>query len=241
VALCDVGFAYEPGRPVLHGVSFVAEPGQTVALVGRTGSGKSSIINLVARFYLPQQGQVLIDGHDTRRITGDSLHHQMGIVLQQNFLFTGTILENIRVGRPEATGEEVAAAVRDLDCLDLLESLPEGLNTEVGERGTQLSLGQRQLVCFARAMLADPRILILDEATSSVDTLTEVRIQRALAKLLKGRTALVVAHRLSTIRKADQILVLEDGRIIQQGNHAELIARGGAYCSLVEQFERGAS
>jgi ATP-binding cassette subfamily B protein len=220
-------------------VNLVAEPGQTIALVGRTGSGKSSIINLIARFYLPQRGQVLIDGLDTRGITGDSLHHQMGLVLQQNFLFSGSIAENVRVGKPAASEEEVIAAVRKLDCLDLLQSLPEGLQTQVGERGASLSLGQRQLVCFARAMLADPRILILDEATSSVDTLTELRIQQALARLLAGRTSFVVAHRLSTIRSADQILVLEDGRIIQRGSHDELLADDGEYAHLVEQFSRG--
>jgi ATP-binding cassette subfamily B protein len=239
VELRGVTFGYDPDRMVLHNINLLAVPGQTIALVGRTGSGKTSIINLIARFYLPQEGQVLVDGHDTRAITGDSLHHQMGIVLQHNFLFTGTILDNIRVGQPLATDQEVIAAVKALDCLDILESLPDGLNTQVGERGAQLSLGQRQLVCFARAMLADPRILILDEATSSVDTLTEIRIQQALARLLSGRTSFVVAHRLSTIRSADQILVLEGGYIIQRGTHAELLAQGGEYALLVEQFARG--
>jgi ATP-binding cassette, subfamily B, bacterial len=223
----------------LHAIKFSVRPGQTVALVGRTGSGKSSIINLIARFYLPQQGQVLIDGHDTRAITGDSLHHQMGLVLQQNFLFTGTIEENIRVGKPDASQEEIVQALRDLDCLDLLQSLPDGLQTQVGERGASLSLGQRQLVCFARAMIPNPRILILDEATSSVDTLTELRIQVALARLLSGRTSFVVAHRLSTIRNADLILVLDGGHIVQRGTHAELLAQGGEYAHLVEQFSRG--
>jgi ATP-binding cassette subfamily B protein len=239
VEFSGITFGYDPERPVLHEINFSAEPGQTIALVGRTGSGKSSIINLIARFYLPQQGQVLIDGHDTRGITGESLQHQMGIVWQQNFLFTGSIKDNIRVGRPEATDEEVVEAARQLDCLDLLESLPHGLDTQVGERGASLSLGQRQLVCFVRAMLADPKILILDEATSSVDTLTELRIQKSLASLLAGRTSFVVAHRLSTIRGADQILVLENGRIIQRGTHAELLAASGEYAHLLEQFSRG--
>lgn len=240
VELKNVTFGYDPERPVLHDICLRAEPGETIALVGRTGSGKSSIINLIARFYLPQQGQVLIDGHDTRLISGDSLHHQMGLVLQQNFLFSGTVKENIRVGRPDAIDDEVVLACVQLDCLDLLATLPAGLETQVGERGAQLSLGQRQLVCFCRALLANPRILILDEATSSVDTLTEVRIQTALAKLLAGRTSFVVAHRLSTIRKADQVLVLEDGRVIERGNHLELIARGGAYAGMVRQFAQGA-
>ncbi len=232
----DVSFAYEPGRTVLHGISFVAEPGRMVALVGHTGSGKTSIVNLVAKFYLPGSGDLLIDGHDVRVLRGDSLRAQMGIVLQTNFLFTGTVMENIRLGRPDATDEEVRLAARSLDCLDLLESLPRGLATEVGERGTSLSLGQRQLICFTRAMLADPRILILDEATSAVDTITESRLQRALERLMSGRTSFVVAHRLSTIRRADLILVLDQGEIADCGDHLTLLGRPGPYRDLYRQF-----
>ena len=239
IEFAGVTVGYDSDRPVLHEISFLARPGETIALVGHTGSGKTSIINLIARFYLPDRGAVLIDGCDTRLVEADSLHHQMGIVMQHNFLFTGTVLENIRVGRPGASDAEVIAAATQLGCLDLFEGLAEGFETSVGERGAKLSLGQRQLVCFARAMLADPRILILDEATSSVDTLTEVRIQNALRKLLVGRTSFVVAHRLSTIRDADLVLVLDQGRVIERGTHAELLARGGVYAGLSRQFLGG--
>lgn len=234
----NVTFAYEPGRPVLHDVSFVALPGRTIALVGHTGSGKSSIVNLVAKFYLPTRGNVTIDGLDLSSITSDSLHRQIGIVLQQNFLFSGTVMDNIRVGKPDATDDEVVEAARRLDCLDLFFALPDGLFTEVGERGNNLSLGQRQLVCFSRALLANPRILILDEATSSVDALTEARIQRALSLLLSGRTSFVVAHRLSTIRHADQVLVIDQGRIVESGTHDHLLELGGIYANLYERFSR---
>jgi ABC-type multidrug transport system fused ATPase/permease subunit len=234
----DVIFGYGADRPALNGMSFVAGPGQTVALVGHTGSGKSSIVNLITKFYLPQQGSVLIDGFDTREILGDSLHRQMGIVSQQNFLFTGTVMDNIRFAKPGATDEEVVDAVRKLDFLDVIGSLSAGFSTPVGERGANLSLGQRQLVCFARAMLADPRILILDEATSSVDAMTEARIQKALAKLVEGRTSFVVAHRLSTIRHADLVVVLDHGKIVERGTHRQLLAANGVYAEMYRQFVR---
>jgi ATP-binding cassette subfamily B protein len=232
----DVSFAYDPGRFVLHDIRFVVEPGQTVALVGHTGSGKTSIINLVSKFYLPTTGRVLIDGHDMTRLSGDSLHHRMGIVLQQNFLFYGTVAENIRVGKPAASDDEIRDVLRRLDCEDLLAALPHGIDTQVGERGVTLSAGQRQLICFARALLADPRILILDEATSSIDSRTEARLQAALATLLRGRTSFVVAHRLSTIRNADLVLVLDHGRIVERGRHAELLRVGGVYAGLYRRF-----
>jgi ATP-binding cassette subfamily B protein len=206
---------------VLREVSFTAEAGKVVALVGHTGSGKSSIINLVSKFYLPTSGELLIDGREVRALTSQSLHRQMGMVQQQNFLFAGSVLDNIRLGRPEATDEEVRTAARQLDCLD---------------HGGNLSVGQRQLICFARALLADPRILILDEATSSIDALTEARLQKALVLLLRGRTSFVVAHRLSTIRHADLVLVLEQGRIVERGTHAELLSLKKHYAALYRQF-----
>lgn len=232
----DVQFAYNPQTQVLFDVNFTAEPGQTIALVGHTGSGKSTIIKLISKFYVPTEGELLIDGYDICKVTSNSLITQLGIVLQSNFLFTGTVMDNIKVGKPDATDDQVFAAAKALDCLDLLESLPDGLYTEVGEAGGNLSLGQRQLVCFTRAMLADPRILILDEATSSVDTMTEARIQHALEQLLRNRTSFVVAHRLSTIRHADVVLVLDHGRIVERGSHTELLITGGIYANLYRQF-----
>ncbi len=232
----DVTFSYQPGRPVLHGLSFRAEPGQVVALVGHTGSGKSTVIGLLAKFQLPDSGAVLVDGLDLTEVTQRSLRTQTGFVFQQNFLFAGTVAENVRSVRPEATDEDVRQAFRDLDCLDLIESLPDGIHTQVSEKGRGLSLGQQQLVAFARALAADPRILVLDEATSAVDTITESRLQVALSRLMRGRTCFVVAHRLSTIRKADQVLVLADGRLVERGRHAELIALEGHYARLHRDF-----
>lgn len=232
----DIHFGYDPDHPVLHGISFTATPGQTVALVGHTGSGKSTVIKLICKFYLPTQGRLLIDGIEVFQLSTEALMAQVGIVLQSNFLFTGTVMDNIRIGRPDATDAQVIDAAKRLDCLDLLEALPEGLLTEVGEKGGNLSLGQRQLVCFARAMLADPRILILDEATSSVDTMTEARIQKALEVLLQGRTSFVVAHRLSTIRHASTVLVLDHGKIVEEGPHNQLLAQNGVYANLYRQF-----
>ncbi len=231
-----VHFAYKPERPVLRDINFVAEAGQTVALVGPTGSGKTTIVNLIAKFYLPQAGEILMDDTPISAIRGESLRRRMGIVLQQNFLFSGNVLDNLLIGRPSASEDEVREAARRLDCLDVFEALPNGLHTPVGELGVGLSLGQRQLICFTRAMLADPRILILDEATSSVDSLTEARLQIALDKLLAGRTSFVVAHRLSTIRNAHQVLVLDQGRIVERGAHHQLMRLGGLYSRLYRQF-----
>ena len=232
----DVTFGYDPARPILHDISFTAEPGQTVALVGHTGSGKSTIVNLAGKFHLPTRGAVWVDGRDLATVTGGSLHRQMGLVPQQNHLFSGTVLDNLRLGRPEATEAEVLDAAAALGCRDLLEALPRGLATEVGERGAALSVGQRQLVCFTRALLADPRLVILDEATSAIDAVTEARLQEALVRLLHGRTSFIVAHRLSTIRHAHLVLVLDQGRIIERGTHPELVRAGGTYAALYRQF-----
>jgi ABC-type multidrug transport system fused ATPase/permease subunit len=227
-----VRFAYGTGPEVLHGIDLDVAAGTTVALVGHTGAGKSTIAKLLARFYDPTEGAITIDGADLREVRQESLRRQLGIVPQEGFLFAGTIAENIAFGRPEASREEIAAAAGAAGADDLVAHLEQGYDTQLGERGFRLSLGQRQLVSFARALLADPRILILDEATSSVDIGTERRIERALRRLLHGRTAFVIAHRLSTIRDADLIVVLEHGVIVEQGTHEELLRRRGLYTEL---------
>jgi ATP-binding cassette subfamily B protein/subfamily B ATP-binding cassette protein MsbA len=227
-----VNFRYKDNEPVLSDINLRAEPGQRIALVGETGAGKSTVIRLLARFFDVNEGAVKIDGHDVRHVTQDSLRSQLGVVLQDTFLFGSTIIDNIRYGRLDATDEEVIAAARAVGAHEFISKLPEGYHTGVGENGVNLSVGQRQIVSFARALLADPRILILDEATSSVDTTTEKQIQRALDRLMEGRTSFVIAHRLSTIVNADKIVVLDSGRIVEMGTHEELLKRRGRYYNL---------
>ena len=246
ISFDDVSFCYslpdeEGAAFALRDVSLTVPPGQTVALVGATGAGKSTLAKLVARFYDPTHGRVLIDGHDLRDVTEKSLRSQLGIVPQEGFLFSGTIRDNIAFGRPDATDDEVREAARAVGADEFVARLPDGYETEVGERGGHLSAGQRQLVAFARAAVADPRVLILDEATSNVDVATEARIERGLRRLLAGRTAIVIAHRLSTIRGAGRIVVMDRGRIVETGTHDELIAAGGAYAALYRDWAEQAA
>ncbi len=230
----NVDFAYDEERKALKGISLEMKAGQTVALVGHTGSGKTTIANLISRFYDPTAGKVKIDGIDLRDVTVASLRNQISIVLQDTFIFSGTIKENIRFGRPDASDEEVIEAAKAIGADEFIQKLPKGYDTEVEERGNILSVGERQLLSFARALLADPRIIILDEATASIDTETEVKIQSALKRLLNGRTAIIIAHRLSTIRESDTIFVLDHGEIIEKGNHDSLMDQQGEYYELVK-------
>jgi ATP-binding cassette subfamily B protein len=237
----DVTFGYKPGLPVLKRVSLTAEPGQTVALVGPTGAGKTTVINLLSRFYDVDAGSIRVDGHDIRGVRKADLRRQLGVVLQDTYLFADSVMANIRYGRLDATDEEVFAAARTANADHFIRSLPHGYDTVLSERGGNLSQGQRQLLAIARAILADPRILVLDEATSSVDTRTEVHIQEALLRLMAGRTSFVIAHRLSTIRGADKILVIRDGEIVEQGTHDGLLAQRGFYHHLYMSQFRGAA
>ncbi len=233
-----VEFSYLPGVPVLHDVSLHALPGQTVALVGPTGAGKTTVVNLLTRFYDIDGGAIRIDGHDIRQVRRDDLRQRLGIVLQDTYLFSETVMENIRYGRLDARDDEVVAAATLANADQFIRRLPDGYQTQLSERGSNLSQGQRQLLSIARAILANPSILVLDEATSSVDTRTEVRIQEALLRLMEGRTAFVIAHRLSTIRNADQVLVIDGGRIIERGTHPQLLAQRGFYYNLyMSQFK----
>ncbi|MBN1994309.1 MAG: ABC transporter ATP-binding protein, partial [Anaerolineae bacterium] len=235
----QVSFAYEPGKPVLANIDLAASPGQTIALVGPTGAGKTTIISLLSRFYDVSEGAIYIDDKDIRTVQQASIREQLGIVLQDTFLFSGTVLENVRYGRLTATDKEVIAAATLANADRFIRLLPRGYRTQVSEQGLNFSQGQRQLLAIARAILADPRILILDEATSSVDTRTEMHIQEALLRLMKGRTSFVIAHRLSTIRNADEVLVINNGRIIERGTHNQLLAQGGFYHDLyMSQFKR---
>ena len=242
IELRDVWFSYEPGKDVLSGVDLTVEPGQVVAFVGETGAGKSTLADLIPRFYDPTAGEVRVDGYDLRTVTLESLRGQIGIVPQDPQLFSGTIRDNIAYGRRDATLDEVRAAARAANIADFIEAQPDGYETWVGERGTTLSGGQRQRIAIARALLADPRILILDEATSALDAATEALVQEALEKLMRGRTTLIIAHRLSTIVNADKIVVLRPGgRIAEMGTHAELLARpNGLYAALYETQQRRA-
>ena len=234
----DVTFSYDGQRDVLRDLNFTVEPGETLAIVGATGSGKTTIIALLARFFDPQQGRILIDGQDVKESTLDSLRDNIGVMLQDPFIFSGTVLDNIRFARPDATRAEVVEVAKAVRAHSFIENMEDGYDTWVNERGSRLSVGQRQLIAFARVLLSDPRILSLDEATASVDTHTEILLQKAVDKLLEGRTSFVIAHRLSTIRNADRIMVIDDGRIVELGTHSELMDKQGIYYELYNvQYE----
>ena len=231
----NITFGYDPAHPVLKDMNIHVEPGKTLAIVGPTGAGKSTIVKLLSRFYEIQKGTITVDGYDVQKVALNSLHRQMGVVLQEPFLFSGTIIENIRYGKLDASDDEVKQVAKIVGIHEFISSLPQGYETEVGERGVRLSVGQRQLVSFARALLGDPPILILDEATSSVDPYTELKIKKALAVLLKNRTSLVIAHRLSTVRNADNIVVINEGKIVEEGSHTELMKKKGMYYHLYKK------
>lgn len=235
IVFANVKFGYNPTNPVLRDVSFHVKPGETLAIVGPTGAGKSTVVKLLSRFYEPQKGTITVDDYDVRKVTLESLHKQMGVVLQEPFLFSGTIMENIRYGKLDASDGEVKNIAKMVGIHEFVNGLPQGYETDVGERGGKLSVGQRQLLSFARALLRDPPILILDEATSSVDPYTELKIKEGLSVLLKNRTSLVIAHRLSTVRNADNIIVLNEGKIVEEGNHSELMEKRGLYRRLYEK------
>ena len=232
VEFVNVSFAYEEGEEILHEVSFTVQPGETIALVGPTGAGKTTIVNLISRFYDVTAGRVLIDGIDLREVTLKSLRSQMGVMLQDTFIFSGTIMDNIRYSRLDATDEQVIAAAKAVKAHDFIEKMEEGYYTQVNERGARLSVGERQLISFTRALLADPRILILDEATSSIDTETELLVQQGLERLLANRTSFIIAHRLSTIKNADRIMYIDQGGIVEAGTHEELMKKRGVYYRL---------
>lgn len=228
----NVDFSYEQGEKILNNVSFIVNPGEAIALVGPTGAGKTTIVNLISRFYDIESGSVFMDGTDIKSVTLESLRKQMGIMMQDTFIFSGTIMDNIKYSRLDASDEQAIEAAKAVKAHDFISELKDGYNTEVNERGSRLSVGQRQLISFARALLADPKILILDEATSSIDTKTEMALQEGLERLLEGRTSFIIAHRLSTIKNASRIMYIDNGCIVEQGSHDELMNLKGAYWNL---------